>query len=270
MRNFRWLSAATRWIGDLGIGGGLAAFVLAAWLVPTGAAAQDDSRGLPKLLTLPSIPSATVAPNGTLFASLSGTTRREGTGDDPDGSLALGAGFGSAEDTLGLQATAEVTSLTDDFADSGYFALKASRRLLAGAAPTYAALEVNHLGNWGDANGVDPQVTFGVTTFAQISLGSQTEKYPVMFTLGAGSDIDNNQTDPGVYAGAGIGLTPYFGMGAAWVGEYADVGVAFLIPGLKNIGFTASVNDVFDQQDSQRLSLSVNWVMSNVFGGFGG
>ena len=69
----------------------------------------------------------TVAPAGLGFVQLSGTN--DSPAGRTDGSLALGMGFGSAEDGLGVQVTAQVTSLTDSFGDSGYLGLKLSRRL---------------------------------------------------------------------------------------------------------------------------------------------
>lgn len=259
------LSSSTCLFGRSGTLRATLALFAATLLVAPGAEAQDG-KALPKLLTLPSIPSATTAPHGTIFFNIAGTNRRVETADDPDGSIALGVGFGSAEETVGLQATAYVTSLTDDFGDSGYGALKISRRIVGGSNPTYVALGADQLGSWGDSEGVDPRYAVALTTFANVSFGS-AEQYPVMFTLAGGTDVRDNQTKPGVYAGGGIGITPYFGLGASWVGEYVDIGAAFLIPGLERLGITAAVSDVFDQEDRQRLVVSVNLIFDEVFGG---
>lgn len=232
---------------------------------PHAALAQDGS----KFLTLQNISSATVAPNGAVFGSLTGTSRRTGpgTGRTGDGSMELGFGLGSAEDSVGVQVSATITSLKSSFADSGYLNLKFSRRILAGANPTYISIEANHLANWGDAKLKDPRGKIAVTTFGLAQFSAGGDSYPYMVTLGAGNDLRNNDTDPGVFLGAGIGVTPSMGLSAAWTGETFDMGVSYRTPGLKNLSFNASVNDVFDDEDDRRVTLSVNWSLANVFGG---
>lgn len=105
-----------------------AAIALAA-LLPDASLAQQ---GQPKHLTLLGIPSATVAPPNLAFASIAASTDRVGDGDGADGSLAFGIGLGNAEDAIGVQLTSYITSLSDDFADSGYFEIKGSRRIVDG------------------------------------------------------------------------------------------------------------------------------------------
>ena len=247
----------------------LIAPLLISLLCAGAAMAQDQTTYLPpspKNLTLLGIPSATVAPNGLAFASLSGTTRRSGSqSGSTDGSLALGFGLGSAEDSVGLQFTVQTTSLKSDFGDSGFLAFKASRRIASGSMPTYIGLAVDHIGSWGDADGVDTRASVMVTSFTQLAMAGDV--FPVMFTIGAGSHLRNGNTDPALFAGAGIGLTKNLGTSLAWNGENFDLGAAFKIDGLENVGFTATANDVFNEDDSRRVSFTVNLFVRDAFGG---
>ena len=234
-------------------------------ITPHEGMAQDGS----KFLTLQNISSATVAPHGTVFGSLTGSSRRAGpgAGRTGDGSMEMGLGLGRAEDNVGVQVSATITSLKSSFADSGYLNLKFSRRILAGANPTYISIEANHLANWGDAKLKDPRGKIAVTTFGLAKFSADGDSYPYMLTLGAGNDLRNNGTDPGVFLGAGIGVTPSMGLSAAWTGETFDMGVSYRAPSLKNLSFNASVNDVFGNENDRRVTLSINWSLANVFGG---
>jgi len=87
MRNFR---AAGRRHGCKTVSGILGLVCLA------GAVSAQEVNVVGKNVTLLGIPSATVAPNGTLFGSLAGSTKRDGIYDEVDGSAELGLGFGSA------------------------------------------------------------------------------------------------------------------------------------------------------------------------------
>jgi len=243
------------------IGLGLVAVLACA----TAASAQD---GAPKHLTLLGIPSATVAPNGLAFASLSGTTRRAGSTDgELDGSLALGFGLGSAEDGIGLQFTVQTTSLTNSFGDSGYLSFKASRRIAGVTMPTYLGLSVDQIGNWGDASDVDIRGSLMVTSFTKLQFGATGDSFPVIMTLGVGSDLRDNASKTAVFGGVGIGLTESIGASLAWNGENVDFGTSFRVKGLSNFGVTAVVNDAFDQDDSRRVTFTVNWFLRDAFGG---
>ncbi len=246
-------------------------------LAGVAAAAQDSAdpaagleavrtgTGGAKNLTLLGIPSATVAPSGLAFAALAGTTRRSASSDDIDGSAAFGFGLGDANDGVGFQFTTQVISLTDDLGDSGYFTLKAARRVGAGAAPIYAGFTVDRIGTWGDADGRDPRAALALTRFFEIDRGG--DRYPVMMTLGAGTDIRDDGTEPGLFAGAGIGLTESIGSSLAWDGREVDLGASFRSPSLANLGLTMTVEDLFDRRDSQRLTLSLTFILPSAFGG---
>jgi len=234
-------------------------------LVPlSGAAQAQTGEAASKNLTLLGIPSGTVAPRGLAFGSLSLTDNRVGPGPREDGSLAFGLGFGSAETGVGVQLTAFITSLTDDFGDSGYFEIKASRRIMDGQSPTYVALTLGGAG-FGDASGRDTSATLALTSFRQIRFSDSGPVYPVMFTLGAGTNERNLERDPAIFGGVGIGVSKNLGLSVAWSGEYVNLGAALRFDDFENFGMTATLHDAFDQEDSRRFDVSFTYFLKDLF-----
>lgn len=242
-----------------------AAVALCVGLVAAPGSVSAQSAGGPqKNLTLLGIPSATVAPAGTVFGALSFTNDRVGPGPSNDGSLALGVGFGSAEDSIGLQFTGHITSLTDSFGDSGYFEVKASRQIAAAAAPTYLSFALSGAG-YGDSSTRDTASTVALTSFREIQFSDGGEAYPLMFTLGAGTNVRDNERSAGVFGGVGIGATRNVGLSAAWSGEYVNLGAAFRFGNLKSFTVNTTLYDAFDQKDSRRLSVAFVYVLPDLF-----
>jgi len=217
-----------------------------------------------KNLTLLSVPSATVAPSGLVFASLGLTSKRQGTIDDWDGSLALGMGFGDADNTLGAQLTAHITSLENDFADSGYLSLRLSRRVGYGKVPVYVGAEVEGLAKWGQAS---PNPTSGsvMVSWFPVLETAGGDSFPLMFTAGYGSHRRNNDTDPAPFFGAGIGLTPSFGLSASWTGDTLDLGTSFVFEGVDWFNVSAEINDVTDRLGTRRFSINFNFFRPGFF-----
>lgn len=220
-----------------------------------------------KHLALTGIPSATVAPHGLGFAGVSYSTKRSTTDDSADGSAILGFGFGDADDSVGFQFGTHIVSLTDDFADAGYFSLKASKRIADGAAPTYASLTASHLGTWGVNSTEDPSAVFALTRFAGWTLGEAQEVYPVMMTIGAGTNVSDFGRESGIFGGFGIGLTEYMSASIAWTGDEVSVGSSFKIKGLDDMFLSLSLDDALDDRDFQRVTVSVGYQFPKLFGG---
>lgn len=249
----------------------LAGLALAAGLAGPGARAQEavGIGSLPpappevKNLTLLSIPSATVAPHGLGFASLGLTSKRGGTGNDWDGSMTLGAGLGDAQRAAGLQVTANITSLSSNFGDSGYFEAKLARLVVPGDSPLYVAAQVEGLARWGQASTVPQRGRIMATWFTDLSTGN--DLFPLMVTLGYGSHLRNGRTDPGVFAGAGIGLTRNLGVSAAWTGETLDLGAAWRFEGAPGMTMSAEINDATDRLGSRRFSITFSFFRPNLF-----
>lgn len=229
--------------------------------------AGGESLAVRKHVTLLGIASATVAPHGMVFVSLSASSQLSAVSDDLDDSIAFGFGLGDATSGVGLQVTSILTSLANGFGDSGYFNLKVSRLISQGATPVYLGLSVDHIGSWGSAQGVSERVSVLVTAFPEITLGENAETYPLMLTLGAGSGARQNGTKPGIFLGAGIGLTETLGASAAWTGEIVTLGASYKPRNTNNLNFTATLEDVADQQGNRRVSVSVSWFLQNAFRG---
>ena len=226
------------------------------------------AEGAGRLVTLQGIRSATVAPAGLAFASLGLTSRRDSLGeffDQADGSIVLGFGLGDASKTVGVQVSASITSLTDDFGDSGSLSIKAARQITGLAVPTFVGLSLDRLAGWGDGTLIDESASLAVTLFPVARIGGQA--YPVMITAGYGDSVLNHHRDPGAYVGAGIGITENFGASFAWTGESVTLGTAFKFDGLDNVRFSASVEDAFDQVDGQRLTVTATYYIDTGFGG---
>ncbi len=220
-----------------------------------------------KYLTLLGIPSATAVSKGVGFVGFGITNNRSAVVSSGDGSAIFGFGLGNAEQGIGLQFAANITSLESSFADSGYFSIKASRRIAEGKNPTYASLSVGHLAGWGDANGFDETGTLAVTTFTSIDSQRSGEAYPVMLTIGAGTHIRNNEQDPGVFFGAGVGLTRNLAVSAAWTGDRAHFGAGFKVDGLNNMRFGLAIDDAFNNDNNRRVILTLGVRFDNLFGG---
>ena len=221
-----------------------------------------------KNLTLLGVPSATVAPHGVVFGAVSWTNKRDSTSNSSDASGAIGVGFGSAEKNIGLQITGSITSFSkDDFGDSGFFSIKASRRIVKGNNPVYASLSFGNLGTWGDANAVNESANIAVSRFSKINFSGRNETFPVMLTIGYGSKIKSNFTEPGVFLGAGIGLSEIVGASISTTGNGVDLGASFKFKPINNMQFGVVVNDVFDENGLQRIVLTLSWYLTDVFGG---
>ena len=254
MRLFHWRGGASVCALAAGLSAALPGVAFAQ-------ASNGDERD--KLLTLVGIPSATVAPHGSAYISLSGANRQSATNDDPDGAMSFGLGFGSAEESLGVQLSASLTSLTDSFGDSGYFAVKASRRLHASPqALTYVGLSVDRIAGWGDVAGDDVRADLTLSTFTRVG-----DSYPLMISLGVGTNRRDNETEAGVFGGVGMGFSPYFGASLAWTGETVTLGSSYRVDGLDNVYFSLALEDAFDQEDEQRVSFTASFVKFDLFGG---
>lgn len=238
--------------------------IAAALAFPTIGFAQNLSEAFQKHITLLGVASATTAPSGTAFVGLAATDRRNPTSKSVDGSLAFGLGFGDANKTVGVQATAFITSLSDSFGDTGYLGLKFSRKI-GSTKPAYLGLSVDQLGSWGTTGSVDARANLAFTTFSAAEIGG--ESYPLMFTVGVGTNVRNNRADAGVFGGAGIGLSKHVAASAAYTGETVTIGGSYRPSGQPNFGVSALIEDVFDSEDNRRLVLSVSWAFKNVFGG---
>jgi hypothetical protein len=250
---------------------GAVALALAAVASPASA----DERDPPKLLTLLGIGSAAVAPNRAAFATLSYSDRSDlgdSFVDSDDASASIGTVVGDAGTGIGLQFGASFTGLASDptgsgfgFGGSGYLSVKAAHLMQGGKVPVFLAVSADHLAGWGLAKDIDPALSAIVTAFPTARFGDHS--FPLMLTLGLGDHIRNAGTDPGGFVGIGMGLSPNFGASVAWTGETVTIGGTYRNDSLRNISFSAQLDDAFDQEDGRRVTISATILLENAFGG---
>ena len=233
----------------------LVAGVAAAPAVAQGAesSASPDNR----FVTMLGIHSATVAPRGVVFGGASRSFNLDGEDAEEDTAAILGFGLGDANNGLGLQFTVTANSETDTFDGFGYFGVKAATKLQSANAPTYLGLAIDRIGGWGEAEDVEAAASIMVTRFSSIQAGG--DKFPVIMTLGAGSHVSDLTTEPGIFLGAGVGLSRNLGVSAAWNGEWVELGTGFRVDAIENLTVTFAVADALNEVERQQFSLGLSW-----------
>ena len=165
----------------------------------------DQIRSLNAQLTAPVVapgiafgsPVAYGADWGQLFAGVGGQTLPAGSGDSVDGSMLVGMGFGDSQVTAGLELSATVISITDDFGADGSFNAKMHRALPGRAS---VALGVEETQGWGLAETTQPSIYAVYTQTIDLVPQSPRRPVPLVFNVGAG---DERFVDPGE---GGVGL----------------------------------------------------------------
>lgn len=235
-----------------------------------------------KYVSLTGIESAVTAPRGTGFFSATVSSKRIDNATNSyvpgeDSSFAFGFGFGDAADGIGVQVTGNILSTNpDDFAADGYLGLKFSRRIDGGTNPTYIGLSVNGLLPWGDARyepkthplnpdiRKDPSATLAITRFTDI--GGDSGSFPLMMTLGYGTNVKNNGQDAAAIFGIGLGIGQNASLSLSTNTEYVNVGLGWTFPGLDGYSFSLTANDPTNDANKRRMTLGVSYQF-NTFGG---
>lgn len=226
-----------------------------------GFAAQE-----PNFLSIQGIGGARTAPGGSLFLSVEGSDRRPGGLRELDGSLAFGAGFGDQETGLGGEIAVELTSTEpEDFADSGYLSAKVGGRVLRGLGQNYLALGAEGLAPWGDARGREVNVTLTGTHVDYFGPIANGRYYPVMVSLGYGSR-QKRGTDPGLFAGIGVGLTPNISVSLASDAGQIDAGIGLRLERFARTTFMFTAHDLAQADGKTRFSISIGIATDRLFG----
>lgn len=264
------------------IAGGAAGLLIAASLGVAPAMAQDGASigaddflealqvlasalQTPKNPVLLGIGSGIVAPHGTVFVSVNGTTGRADLGTDtPDGSLAFGVGLGDATKTVGVQVTGTVSSLTDrgdaQALEAGAVGLKFSRAI---TASTFAGVAFDNVFGFGGEADEPVKTTLAVTHFRDVQIGS--ESYPLMLTAGYGTHVREFGEEPGVLLGAGMGITEHTGVSISTNTDYVNLGVGMKVPGVNGLSVSATLVDAFDQEDETVGQFAISYSFSDLF-----
>lgn len=212
----------------------------------------------PKFVSVQGVGSGTVAPGGTVFGSITGTLDRTG-GTGMDGSLSFGTAFGDPEEGIGVNVSANITSVhLTDFGDSGFLAVSMGTRLGL-SMPTYVSLGVNNIAGWGDSAANDLAASAAVTTFGTIPGGSAL---PVMVTLGLDA-VAGGSVSP--FGGVGVGFTEFFGASVSHDGDNLNVGVGFTLPGIEGLSGSVLLDDVLAEDGDRRATFSLSYSIPNAF-----
>ncbi|HQQ63840.1 MAG TPA: hypothetical protein PLF22_09730 [Pseudomonadales bacterium] len=208
--------------------------------------------GKPTPTTTFGTPSAYGANAGQAFVGYSGSYDQNSS-RRADGSMAFGAGFGSATDSVGLEVDVGFDSLSNNggehFADSGSVGFKI-HKIIPDSNGLGVALGWSNAKDWGVAQDTDETVYVAATKgFALNPNGNNV--LPVSFTLGAGTGTFRSIEDirkgkkgdnaPNLFGSAGIVLIPELSFATSWTGNQLNAGFGispFSIPLSLSAGYT--------------------------------
>ncbi|NJL64807.1 MAG: hypothetical protein HC903_27080 [Methylacidiphilales bacterium] len=169
-----------------------------------------------------------------------------------DGSLSIGVGAGDAVKSVGIEISADITSIgTQDFGDSGQIGLKIHKSFEDGAA---IALGWSNAIKWGDANKNAKDSIYGVVTKAFELQPDAKNKLPLTVSLGVGSgtfrsegDIRTNQQNVvNVFGSLGLRVIPEASIVTSWTGNTLNAGASLApfktVPLVINAVFTDLTN----------------------------
>jgi hypothetical protein len=226
--------------------------------------ALEGALQTPRLVVLQGVATATTFESGTAFASISGTTKREG-GTGIDGSFAFGVGFGDAKTALGGQIVANITSSNpSDFGDSGSLSLKVSRMLPEQFGSASIGATFDNLAPWGDVVGQDVKTSLALTFARNIPLAGSGQAMPILLNFGAASET-SYRNDWTAFAAIGLGLSENLSITLAHNGDYEILGLATRLPAVDNLSLSVSLLDALDRKDDRRLSISASYAFNDLF-----
>lgn len=198
------------------------------------------------------------SPDPTVFGGIALTNRRSRNNSSADGSATVGLTFGDIDRTVSVRAAAVLTSLTDDFGDSGYFAISFSRNVAALGIPVEGTLTLGELAGWGDASENEQNVglSFAVKPVYQTP---RKRRIPIRLGVGAKAALSDLSQNQGFFLSAMAQWTPAFSTSAALIDGRLDVGAGlrFDNPSGGNGSFFVGVTamDALDTDGFRRITL---------------
>lgn len=151
--------------------------------------------------------------------------------DRVDSSFSAGFGFGDAKKSVGLEVSANVTSVSpDDFADSGSVGFKLHRHLPGQMA---VAVGWSNAIKWGDVN-TAKDTFYGVVTRAfPLQPNNRNNTLPLTVSVGLGSGsfrskgaIDRNENNVNVFGSLGLRVLPEVSFVSSWTGNRLNMGIS--------------------------------------------
>ena len=200
-------------------------------IAPTELHAQETLELYPVSI---GVPSGFGASSGMLFGWVDYTNFDPYTGieGDDDGSMGLGFGLGDPAETIGLEVSVSITSVSTGwwgdgvFGDEGSLNLKVHRYVPGLAFASYASLSfgLDNIVGWGDETEEYPVNAYvAYSQVSDIQLGNQL--LPLDITVGYGSATADFGTEPGAFASLGLGLTPSLSAALSRYGDEMNVGI---------------------------------------------
>lgn len=181
------------------------------------------------------------------FVGTSGVIDFGGNGGRDDGSLSVGIGFGDAIETVGLETSLSITSVSaNDFGDSGSVGFKLHKIIpdtkgLALAVGWATALD------WGDTEN-EPETVYGVASKTFVLRPNNNNTFPLTASIGVGTGsfrstgaIDAGDNTPNVFGSLGVVLIPQVSLATSWTGNKWNLGMGlapFSVPLTFTLGFT--------------------------------
>ncbi len=237
---------------------------------------RADSLAAPRAMNV-AIPSGFGLSHGSVGLGAAITNMRERVIKDPDGSGAISLGFGNAQTAVGVELTLGLVSTKlpwrregseSVLGEDGNLSIKLFREFHHTDSGRVSALAIG-VGNaiaWGDPQNVPANYFIaGSTTFFVPWLGDTTR--PGMATLGAGTAVKNQERDPGVFAGIGLGITSWAAAGVSWSGDEVIAGMTFFpkISNTVDLQIGLSYADVTRRVSDGRFNVNVSLVFNDLY-----
>jgi hypothetical protein len=185
--------------------------------------------------------------------------------DRVDGSLSAGFGLGNPVKDVGVEVSANISSVSpNDFGDSGGIGLKLHRYL---GDSTSVAVGWSNAIRWGDATGAKNTI-YGVVTKAwTLQPSNPNNKLPLTVSVGLGSGsfrskgaIESNQNGVNLFGSLGLRVAPQVSLVSSWTGNALNAGVSFVPFKKTPLVVNAVVTDVTSNLTTGRgLSLSAGY-----------
>ena len=212
--------------------------------------------------TIIGVPSARVPNSGTLSYGLGLTSQRGPESESADGAAAISFAFAPTEGIFRYQVSTVITSLTDDFGDSGYLRFKVGTEIPIRSNALHVAGTIDRFVPWGDAKHLDEVITFAIGTSFEYDFRYLGQTFPVSLVAGFGSDLSLESDRYDFFSGIGVTLSPRLDMSFSTFGGTVNAGFSLKSNGFRLNSFLAdsvvsfAFADVFDDQGRRRLVVS--------------
>lgn len=172
--------------------------------------------------------------------------------NDVDGSMSFGAGFGDASETVGVELSVGIISLTNNFADSGTVGAKI-HKIIPDTDGLGVALGWDNVLNWGDAKKAE-DTAYVVASKKFILRPEADHQYPLSVSLGVGTgtfrtinDIAADNNDLNLFGSVGVQVLPKLSVASSWTGSQLNVGFG-VVPFDSPLAVTIGFNDVTEKK----------------------